>query len=104
MGAEARFNMITGFTQISEKLVIVADCSNYCLRLIDHTTRNTSEFSGLCKSCRYKGGVQAEYCGPIAVVIDQRDKNKLLVVDQYNEALRIVNLTSRAVGTFVKSE
>ena len=60
VGAEASFSMITGFTQISEKLVIVADCSIYCLSLIDHTTRNISEFRALCKSCRYKCGVQAQ--------------------------------------------
>ena len=33
VGAEAWFNHITGFTQISEKLVVVADPWNDCLRL-----------------------------------------------------------------------
>mgnify|MGYP001803580349 CR=1 FL=1 len=46
VGAEARFNYISGFTQISEKHVVVADYNNHCLRLIDRTTHNTSVFSG----------------------------------------------------------
>ena len=38
VGAEARFSYMRGFTQISEKLVVVTDYVNHCMRLIDRTT------------------------------------------------------------------
>ena len=81
VGAKARFNYISGFTQISEKLVIVADFWCYCFRLIDRTTNNTSEFSGLCVSHGYQDDRLGPFDGPRSVVIDKRDRNQLLITD-----------------------
>ena len=81
MRAKARFNYISGFTQISEKLVIVADFWSYCFRLIDRTTNNTSEFSGLCKSHGYQDDRLGPFDGPRSAVIDKRDRNQLLITD-----------------------
>ena len=50
VGAEARFFYLRGFAQISEKLIVVADWGNHCMRLIDRTSNTTSLFSGQCKS------------------------------------------------------
>ena len=99
MGAEARFSTITGFTQISEKLVVVADSNNYCMRLIDRTTNDTSEFSGQCgESNGYEDGRPGRFGYPWSVVIDKRDKNQLLITE-YNAAVRTVDVKSQAVGT-----
>ena len=78
VGADARFNDIGGFTQISVKLVVVADTDNNCMRLIDRTTNTTSSFSGQCKSDGdrgYEDGRPGQFRYPWSVVIDQRDEN-----------------------------
>ena len=105
VGAEARFWDITGFAQISEKLVVVADWGNHCMRLIDRTTNNTSVLSGQCGlRGGYKDGRPGQFSGPWSVVIDQKDKNQLLITDDWNAAVRTVDVMSRAAGTFVKSD
>ena len=103
VGADARFDLITGFAQISEKLVVVADIYNHCMRLIDRTTNNTSAFSGQCKSFGYKGGRPGQFFFPRSVVMDKRDKNQLLITDSWNKSVRTVGVESQAVGTFKQS-
>ena len=104
VGAEARFNYIPGFAQISEKLVVVADSNNNCLRLINRSTNKTSEFSGQCQSEGYEGGRPGQFSYPHFVVIDKRDKNQLFITDFFNNAVRNVTVNSRVAGTFVQSD
>ena len=103
-GADARFAGITGFAQISEKRVVVADVINHCMRLIDRTTNKTSVFSGQCKSRGYEGGLPGQFSYPHFVVIDKRDKNQLFITDFFNNAVRNVTVNSRVAGTFVHSD
>ena len=103
-GAEARFGTITGFAQISEKLVVVADRSNDCMRLIDRTTNKTSVFSGQCESRGYDDGSPGQFNYPYFVVIDKLNKNQLFIADSANNAVRTVVADSRVVGTFVWSD
>ena len=102
VGAEARFSYIKGLEQISEKLVVVADSANHCMRLIDRTSNTSSLFSGQCKSRGYQDGRPSRFRYPWSVVTDQRDKNQLLITDF--DAVRTVDVMSRAVGTFVTSD
>ena len=105
MGAEARFSPITGFAQISEKLLVVADSFHHCMRLIDRATNKTSVFSGQCESRGYEDGSPGQFNSPWSVAMDQiRDKNQLLITDRYNKALRTVDVKSQAVSTFVQSD
>ena len=104
VGAEARFTYIYGFAQTSEKLVVVADINNNCLRLIDRSTNKTSVFSGQCESPGYDDGSPGQFDKPFFVVIDKRDKNQLFITDYRNSAVRIVNVNSRFADTFVQSD
>ena len=104
VGAEARFRWITVFAQITEKLVVVADTLNHCLRLIDRSTNETRIFSGQCESPGYKGGSPGQLDYPYYVVIDKQDKNQLFIADSDNSAVRIVNVNSQVAGTFVQSD
>ena len=104
VGAEARFNYISGFTQISEKHVVLADNNNHCLRLIDRTTHNTSVFRGQHKSHGYQNGRPGRFYFPWSVVIDRREKYQLLITDHWNKAVRTVDVKSQIEGTFVRSE
>ena len=104
VGAEARFYYIRGFAQISEKLLVVVDRYNHCLRLIDRSTNQTSVFSGLCESRGYEDGSPGQFDYPFFVVIDKRDKNQLFITDYRNSAVRTVNVTSKVADTFVQSD
>ena len=103
VGADARFYRITGFAQITEKLVVVADVNNHCMRRIDRATNNTSVFSGQCKSQGYQDGRPGQFFYPWSVVMDKRDKNQLLITDSRNKAVRTVDVESQAVGKFSQS-
>ena len=105
VGAEARFYDIGGFTQILDKLVVVADSSNHCMRLIDRTTNNTSLLSGQCgESYGYENGRPGRLNRPWSVVIDQRNKSQLLITESWNAAVRTVDVKSQVVGTFKKHD
>ena len=104
VGADARFFLMQGFAQISEKFVVVADTANDCLRLIDRTTNKTSAFSGQCQSGGYEDGRPGQFSYPHFVVIDKRDKNQLFITDFFNNAVRNVTVNSRVAGTFVQSD
>ena len=103
VGADARFYRITGFAQITEKLVVVADVNNHCMRRIDRATNKTSVFSGKCKSQGYQDGRPGQFFYPWSVVMDKRDKNQLLITDSRNKAVRTVDVESQAVGKFSQS-
>ena len=92
VGAEARFHTITGFIQISEKLIVVADLWNSCMRLIDRATNKTSVFSGLCQTGGYQDGRPGQFSQPHSAVIDKRDKNQLFITDYANKAVRAVDV------------
>ena len=104
MGADARFYLVRGLTQISEKLVVVADTDNHCMRLIDRNNHNTSVFRGQCKSYGYQYGCPGQFDFPWSVLIDQRDMNQLLITDNSNYAVRTVDVMSSDVGTFIESD
>ena len=93
IGGEARFDKITEFAQISKKRVVLADYHNDCLRLIDRTSYSTSA------SVRYRHWFR----NPWSVLLDKKDKIQLFVADNKKGAVRTVDVTSQAVGTFVKS-
>ena len=106
VGAEARFDLLTGYAQISDTLVVVADSSIHCMRLIDRTTNNTSLLSGQCGfwSFGYEDGRPGRFNRPWSVVIDQRNKSQLLITESWNAAVRTVDVKSQVVGTFKKHD
>ena len=48
VGANARFDDILSFVQLSKARVILTDSDNHCLRSIDRTTSGTSTYAGNC--------------------------------------------------------
>ena len=104
VGADVRFNDISGFSQLSEERVIVTDSGNRCLRQIDRTTHSTSVFSGQCESYGYQDGRPGQFNFPQSALIDKKNKNQLLITDYFNAAVRTVDVMSQAAGTLVKSD
>ena len=73
------------------------------MRLIDRTTHNTSVISRY-QSSGYQGVLPGQFGYPRSVVIDQRDKNQLLITDSGDDAVRTVDVNSQVAGTFVWSD
>ena len=106
VGAKAMFHFITGFTQISQERVVVADWRNNYLRLINCTTGVTSVFSGKCQHSGrgHQEGHPGQFHRPYAVVMDKKNGNQLLITDQLNRAIRAAAVRSESVITFVEDE
>lgn len=101
VGAEARFQYITGFIQLDARRVIVVDNGNNCVRLVDRVTRTAEPLVGQCSRYGYVDGVgdQALFAGPWSIVQDQSDHNVVIVTDRYNNALRSIDLRDNSVST-----
>ena len=61
VGKEARLYGITGFVQISNNQVIVAETYGECLRSVNRNTQRTSFFSGQCQNCDYAVLLDPQY-------------------------------------------
>ena len=102
-GTDARFYGVAGFTQISTTCVVIADYANDCLRLVNRMSGATSVLAGQCQSEGYQDGARGQLHRPYSVVRNRIDNNQLLVADVFNKAVRIVNIRSGVLGTFVMS-
>lgn len=103
-GEAARFNYVTGFTQLDARRVVVVDNGNNCVRLIDRVSRTVELLVGRCGSYGYLDGTgdQALFAGPWSVIKDKNDADLLIVTDRYNNALRTVRLSNKEVKTLLK--
>lgn len=100
----ARFNRLSGFTQINETMIITVDQRNHCLRAVDRPSLSTHQFVGKCHySGDFADGIDARFGNPHSVVHDLTSANKLLVSDEGNNAIRQVDITTRLTTTIVKS-
>ena len=102
VGVDARFESLTGFTQIADTRVVVADLGNSCLRQIDRASGITSVFSGQCESSGYVDGRRGKFKNPWSVIKDNQNSSQVLVT--VNEAVRTVEINTGIIGTFVKSD
>ena len=102
-GGEVRFGRVTGFTQLSDKQIVVVDSLSHCLRLVEHSTGATSTYVGQCEWYGFVNGPNGQFNKPHSVILDNHDSNQLLVTDTVNSAIRTVDMTSKALGTFYRS-
>ena len=103
-GENSRFGLITGFIGITAKILIAVDHDNHCLRRIHRDTGLTTTFSGVCTSSGYQDGTQAKFKYPYSIIRNNQKRNKLLVTDEYNNAIRTVTVSDGPVGTLIKSD
>lgn len=99
-GEAALFYHISGFYQINSSRAIVIDRYNYCLRLVERLNRQTETWAGNCTEPGYRDGFEALFYWPDSMIADNQDKNKLLISDPGNNALRHIDLTTRVSYTF----
>jgi len=73
---------IPGFTQINLTHVAIADYIHHCIKLFNRANKDLRDFAGTCGSFGYN-----------------ENPGHLLVADQYNLAIRSVDLTSGELST-----
>lgn len=103
VGTEARFRVIKGFIQINKTTLIVADQANNCLRSVDRQTLQTATFAGQCRKSGFQDGVNALFNSPHSVIKSSRSNITLVVTDSFNNAVRVVDMTSRVTTTLISS-
>lgn len=104
---DARFNGITSFLQLNKTHVVIADYFNHCLRLLNRLTNTTSPYVGVCGK---PGDVvdgpanQVIFNQPSDVMFDKRDPTKLIILDDYNDAIRSLDTKTMIVSTIFMNE
>lgn len=114
-----KFRHITGFYQLDEVIIIIADHLNNCLRQFSRETGETTVFAGTCG--RFGGYRDASltrslFNRPYAVngkdiTISQGEnqteadiEGTLYVTDTMNDAIRSINMARQKVKTLIRSQ
>jgi len=98
-------NSMKSFKQINTTHVIIVFQNKHCIKAFNRENNKTSDFAGNCGSKGYiegKPGIgRLNY--PQSIEIDVANQSRLLVIDQYNSALRSVELDTGELGTVIQS-
>jgi len=96
---------VTGFTQLNVTHTVLVDRQSHCIKLLTREDNNIRVMAGSCGTGGHKkGGVgvgQLRY--PWGVQIDVRNPGKLLVTDEYNSALRSVDMKTGELSTVINT-
>lgn len=98
----AKFQPITGFSQLSISTVVVADQRNNCLRMVDRDSLIISSFNGQCEKIGFEDGIYARFSQPYSVLQDPLSTHILLVTDMFNDAVRLINIFTWVTETLIK--
>jgi len=108
-GTSARFNGLYGFYQKNSTHVIVADYGNACLRMIDRTTGQISQFAGTCQTPGHRNG-QVGYAyltSPRRILLDKTSPTTLIVSQSQASSsyayLRSIDINTGDAGVLVSS-
>lgn len=103
---DARFNVLSGFSQVGGDFVVVMDSINYCIRLVNSISGDTSVFSGDCTNRGVIDGdaSSARFEVPFHSVIDSANPSQILVLEAERELIRTVDLETGTAGTFYSAE
>ena len=99
VSANARFNTILSFIQLSRSHVILTDAENHCLRSVDRTTNQTSTYSGNCTERGDKDGVDALFTWPFSMIVDLMNSQQLIISEFNSRSLKTINTVSKHVST-----
>ena len=104
-GASALFNYIFGFTQVGLDQLVVSDYNNYCIRHVNRTTGNTTQYIGQCRksgSGQVIIGVDSVIGRPKRVIVDNQLPHHLLFAhtDSNGFYLAHFDMKNKIVGPF----
>ena len=100
-------SQITGFKQLNSSHVVFVEKEYHCIRVYSREKRSFSRLVGQRgTSSKYYGfvdGASAKFYHPYGVESDERNPGHLLVTDQFNHALRSVDVASGIVSTVIRT-
>lgn len=106
-GTLAKFSSIASLAQINRTMLVVSDTNNNCLRWVDRTSYQTSQFAGKCGDQRIQehGDIDIslsdlKFVAPGALLY--QNITHMLYVADYEEVLTI-NITARIAHRLFKS-
>ena len=105
-GTDARFKEITSFLQLDKNRVAIVDHQNSCVRMLDRETEVTSPFVGKCGVIGWPDGkaLEAEFNQPTDILFDERDRNNLIILDDYNDAIRLLDMRTMMLKTLYAND
>ena len=103
---DARFKEITSFLQLNKNRVAIVDHQNSCVRMLDRETEVTSPFVGKCGVIGWPDGkaLEAEFNQPTDILFDERDRNNLIILDDYNDAIRLLDMRTMMLKTLYAND
>ena len=102
VGANARFDDILSFVQLSKARVILTDSDNHCLRSVDRTTSGTSTYAGNCTLRGQRDGIDALLTYPHSIIVDLLNSTQLFITDYSQGSLKTINTVSKHVLTIYR--
>lgn len=108
IGVQAKFNRIVDFIQVADtNVVLVVEYRNHCIRRWDRNNGSVTHMAGQCgrTGSGFANGVgaAAKFRSPSCIIADRKNKNKFLIADQWNGAIRILDIASKSVTTYLQS-
>lgn len=104
--SQTKFNSPFSFYQPNSSAIIVADTGNFCLRIINRETNQTSTYAGNCTEPGFQSGSpsDARFGAILDIVrLPRSVANKLVITDyRPNNRLCTVDLQTRVVQTFAQ--
>lgn len=102
VGSVAMFNYLRDFVQLFKKRIVAVDQRNHCLRLVHRPLMQTESFAGKCETFGFKDGSPGLFHYPESVLKDAYSDG-VYVTDDYNNAVRYVDLFTKRVSTFISA-
>lgn len=102
-GQRSRFHHIAGFIQIQSDQVVLVDSDNHCFRHLNRVSNQTSHYLGNCTNQGYQDGERPLFDEPHAIIRDSQNATFLIIVDEGNNALRVINALTNNTRTLIRS-
>lgn len=94
------FSGINSFRQLNSTHIIVTETYKHCLRVVNRVgPPNIVTLAGVCGTYGNSDGTPGLFHEPWGVEIDNRDRDKILVLENLNNALRSVDIVFGEVIT-----
>lgn len=103
IGKAARFIYIRGSVELQNGY-LVSDRENFCIRMVNYQTLQTTTFAGKCKNWGHTDGnlQEARMKAPSEILKDPKDSTIFYFLDLYH--LRRINLDTQVVATICRFE
>ena len=97
------FGYARSFRQLNSSHVAVVDRSRHCIKMVNREDNSSIALAGICGTSGFVDGASAKFYLPCSIEVDERNPGHLLITEDYNDALRSVDLSSGNVSTVIRT-